>query len=98
MPEPRHWYLITYDVSEPRALRKVHKTLSAWGKPVQLSVFRTRCTERELEQLRFKLTKIIDGADRLMIIRLCEGCASRVSVQGDLMVDFDPEPPPFQIV
>lgn len=98
MPEPRHWYLITYDVSEPRALRKVHKTLSAWGKPIQLSVFRTRCTDRELEQLRFELTKLIADADRLMIIRLCEGCASRVTVQGDLQVDFDPEPPPFQLL
>lgn len=98
MAEPRHWYLITYDVSDPAALRRTHKTLSSWGKPVQFSIFRVRCTEREMEHLRFELAGILDSADRLMVVRLCEGCASRVTVQGNDLVTFDPEPPPFQIL
>lgn len=52
MPEPRPWHLVVYDVSE-------HKVLSAWGKPVQYSVFRVRGTGRELAHLRFELTGLI---------------------------------------
>lgn len=98
MPEPRHWHLVVYDVSEPKALRKVHKTLSAWGKPVQYSVFRVRGTARELARLRFELTKLIGANDRLMVIRLCPGCAARVTVQGADLAPLDPDPPPFRIV
>jgi hypothetical protein len=35
--EPRHWYLVLYDVSDPPALRQVNKTLKGWGKPLQYS-------------------------------------------------------------
>lgn len=97
MAEPRHWYLVLYDVSDPLALRRVHRTLTSWGKPVQLSVFRVRCTTRELEQLRHEITRLLAPDDRLMVVRLCEGCASRVTVRGADMVAFDPEPPPFKI-
>lgn len=99
MAEPRHWHLVVYDVSEPKALRKVHKLLKAWGKPVQLSVFRVRGTGRELERLRYELSLLIAATDRLMVIRLCPGCAGRVTVQGqDLTPGLDPDPPPFRIV
>ncbi|HFE46151.1 MAG TPA: CRISPR-associated endonuclease Cas2 [Nannocystis exedens] len=98
MAEPRHWYLITYDVSDPKALRRTHRTLRSWGKPVQYSIFRVRCSERQIQQLRFELANILDSEDRLMIVRLCESCASRVTVQGHNMVSFDPEPPPFEIL
>ncbi|MGK3988983.1 CRISPR-associated endonuclease Cas2 [Sorangium sp. So ce136] len=86
-----------YDVSEPKALRKVHKVLRAWGKPVQYSVFRVRGTARALARLRFGLTGLITLEDRLMFIQLCPGCATRVTIQGkDMAVDL--EPPPFRIV
>ncbi|KYF63308.1 MULTISPECIES: CRISPR-associated endonuclease Cas2 [Sorangium] len=98
MPEPRHWHLVVYDVSEPKALRKVHKVLSAWGKPVQYSVFRVRGTARELARLRFELTGLIASEDRLMFIRLCPDCATRVTVQGKDLAPLDLEPPPFRIV
>ncbi|WP_441289620.1 CRISPR-associated endonuclease Cas2 [Sorangium sp. KYC3313] len=98
MPEPRHWHLVGYDVSEPKALRKVHKVLSAWGKPVQYSVFRVRGTARELARLRFELTGLIAPTDRLMVIRLCTDCATRVTVQGHDLTPLDLEPPPFRMV
>ena len=93
MPEPRHWYLVMYDVSDPKALRRVQKTLSAWGKPVQYSVFRVRGTEREIERLRFELAKLVSAEDRLLTARLCAGCAQRVSVQGRDLAPFDLEIP-----
>jgi CRISPR-associated protein Cas2 len=98
MPEPRHLYLLAYDVSDPKRLRKVHKTLTAWGKPVQYSVFRVRSSSRELERLRFELTKLLEPDDRLLVIRLCEGCASRVSVRGKDLAPFETDVPACQIV
>ena len=99
MAEPRHWHLVVYDVSDPKMLRSVHKTLKAWGKPVQYSVFRVRGTGRELERLRFELSLMIAATDQLMVIRLCPGCAGRVTVQGqDLATGLDPDPPPFRMV
>ncbi|MEW5847824.1 MAG: CRISPR-associated endonuclease Cas2 [Myxococcota bacterium] len=95
MAEPRHWHLVMYDVSNDKALRQVHKKLTAWGKPVQYSVFRVRCTARELEQLRFELAGILEEKDRLMVARLCEGCAGRVTVRGKDLAGLDEDPPPF---
>lgn len=98
MPEPRHLYLVAYDVMEPKRLRKVHKTMTAWGSPVQYSVFRVRCTGRELGRLRFELAKILDADDRLLVVRLCAGCAARVSVRGKDLVPFETEVPACRIV
>lgn len=98
MPEPRHLYLLAYDVSDPKRLRKVHKTLTAWGKPVQYSVFRVRSSCRELERLRFELAKLLEPDDRLLVVRLCEGCASRVTVRGKDLTPFETDVPACQIV
>lgn len=97
MAEPRHWHLMMYDVSDPKALRKVHETLLAWGKPVQFSVFRVLCTTRELEQLRNQLTGLLSDDDRLTIVRLCEGCASRVSMRGKELSPWELQTPPFRL-
>ncbi len=98
MAEPRHWHLVMYDVSDVKALRLVHKLLTAWGKPVQLSVFRVRCTARELERLRFEITKHLADEDRLMVVRLCTGCAGRVTTRGKMLSVSESEPPPFRIL
>ena len=97
MPEPRHWHLMLYDVFDDKRLRRVRKHLESWGTPVQYSVFRVRGTERELERLRFELSKILDDEDRLMIVRLCPGCAGRVTMRGDMPEVFDEDVPPFRI-
>jgi CRISPR-associated protein Cas2 len=98
MPEPRHLHLLAYDVSDPKRLRKVHKTMTAWGKPVQYSVFRVRCTARELERLRFELAGLLAPDDRLLVIRLCTGCAGRVTVRGKDLVPFETDVPACRIV
>ena len=98
MPEPRHLYLVSYDVSDPKRLRRVHKTMTAWGKPVQYSLFRVRGTGRELERMRFELVKILEPDDRLLVVRLCAGCASHVSVRGKDLAPFETDVAPCRIV
>jgi CRISPR-associated protein Cas2 len=98
MAEQRHWYLLIYDVRDDKRLRKVHKLCLAWGHPVQLSVFRVRGTERELARLEFELARVMEPEDRLLLVRLCPGCAGRVSVKGEQLEPFDLEIPNCRIL
>ena len=98
MAEAKNWYLLFYDVFDDARLRATHKVLSAWGHPVQFSVFRVRATNRELERLRFELAEVLDPADRLMVVRLCPHCSKTVSVRGKELSPFTIDPPPFRIL
>jgi CRISPR/Cas system-associated endoribonuclease Cas2 len=60
-------------------------------------VFRVHCTARELEQLRFEVTKPMSDDDRLIIVRLCDGCLARMSVRGKPLSPLELEPPPVRM-
>lgn len=55
----RHTYVVSYDVSDPKRLRHVFKTMRGYGDHLQLSVFRCDLSARELVELRAKLSTII---------------------------------------
>lgn len=55
----RHSYIVTYDVCDPKRLRKVYKLMLGYGDHLQLSVFRCELSHRELVELRTKLSEII---------------------------------------
>ncbi len=55
----RQTYVVSYDVSSPKRLRKVFKTLRGYGDHVQLSVFRCELSAREFVELRSKLLAIV---------------------------------------
>jgi len=55
----RHTYVVTYDVSDPRRLRQVYRTMLGFGDHLQLSVFRCELNARELVELRAKLRGIV---------------------------------------
>lgn len=73
------WYLISYDVREPKRLRAVAKHLEGYGERLQYSVFRCRLGERELERLRWELSKKMKGEDDLLVVGLCARCGERVT-------------------
>lgn len=73
------WYLVAYDVRDPKRLREVAKHLEGYGQRLQFSVFRCRLTERELERLRWELTQKMKKEDDLLIVGLCARCGSKVS-------------------
>src|SRR3970282_2315106 len=98
MPEPRHWHLLLYDVSDDKVLRRVHRILKDWGRALQYSVFRVRCTARELERLRFELLQFLGDDDRRGVVRLCNGCAGRITTRGRDLAPLDLEQAPCRIV
>jgi CRISPR-associated protein Cas2 len=48
-------YLLTYDIREPRRLRRVHQVATDYGEPPQYSVFVCDLTDAELVGLRLAL-------------------------------------------
>lgn len=98
MPEPRHVYLVMYDVREPKRLKRVHKVLREWGEPVQYSVFNVRATRREIEELRYRLARVLKPEDSVLWFRLCAICANQLVVQGEPRVELEANPPRTRVV
>lgn len=62
------YYLVCYDVVEPKRWRKVYKVMNAFGERIQYSVFKCRLSQKQLAELRHKLVKIMSAnEDRLLI-------------------------------
>ena len=74
----RQWHLISYDVRDPKRLRRVAKTLESYGTRLQYSVFRCRLDARMLERLHWQLTQIMEDVDDLLVLPLCSRCAAQV--------------------
>ena len=55
----RQTYVVSYDVSDPKRLRKVFRMMRGYGDPIQLSVFRCELSRRGLVELRAALGAII---------------------------------------
>lgn len=55
----RHTFIVTYDISDPKRLRRVYKLMLGWGDHLQLSVFHCELSSREVVELRGELTRII---------------------------------------
>lgn len=56
----RQTFIVSYDISDPKRLRKVFRTMRGYGDHMQLSVFRCDMTESERLELRGKLEEIIN--------------------------------------
>ena len=98
MPE-KHWHLITYDVRDPKRLRKVAKKLEGFGERMQYSVFRCRLDRLALEKLCWELAEIMKAEDDLLVMPLCHNCAERVPLHstGDQST-WAAAPPTFRII
>lgn len=97
MAEERFWYLICYDIREPKRWRRAYKLLKGYGTSLQYSIFQCRMSRRQLERMRWELEKELDPEDSLMIAGLCAGCHSKV-VARNTRADLREEEPRFRIV
>jgi CRISPR-associated protein Cas2 len=67
----RRHYLVTYDICDPKRLRRVFKTMKGFGAHLQLSVFQCDLPEIDLVRMKAALTEIIDQReDQVLIIDL----------------------------
>lgn len=92
----RDWWLVAYDVRDDRRLRRVAKHMEGYGERLQYSLFRCHLSKREVERLRWELSKILMPSDSLMVIGLCGTCAARV--RNAYSRDEWPAEPPGYII
>lgn len=52
MAESKNWYLVCYDIRDPKRWRKAYKLLQGYGESVQFSIFRCWLSQRELTSQR----------------------------------------------
>lgn len=70
----RRCYLVTYDIREPKRLRRVHKLMKAYGEAWQYSVF--YCVLRDIDRVRLEndLRGLVNlRIDNVLIIDLGAG-------------------------
>jgi CRISPR-associated protein Cas2 len=73
-----HWWLICYDVRDPKRLRKAAKHMEGYGERMQYSVFRCWLTPLEKERLRWELTELLAPEDDVLLIPLCSSCVDGI--------------------
>lgn len=65
----RHRYLVAYDVSDPKRLRRTFKTMKGYGDPLQYSVFQCNLSDVEKQKLVEALSEVIKhDEDRVMLV------------------------------
>jgi CRISPR-associated protein Cas2 len=76
-------YLVCYDISDPKRLRKVARCCEDFGFRKQLSVFLVRASATDFVRLRSRLYDIIDlNADQVLFIPLSESGLQRMESIG----------------
>lgn len=64
-------YLVAYDISDPKRLRRIHRAMCGYGDALQLSVFRCELSATERILMLEALTKIINPReDQVLIVNL----------------------------
>ena len=80
--EQKFWYVVAYDITEPKRWRKVYKLLHGYGRRLQYSIFRCRLTPLQMEKLRWELEKLLTEEDSLLVLTLCEACEKRTAAHN----------------
>lgn len=64
----KHWYVLAYDIRDPRRLQRTHRRLKREGMALQKSVFGLRVTGRALQALKADINDLVD--DQIDDVRL----------------------------
>lgn len=97
MGEPRRWYLIAYDIHDPKRWRKVYDLIRGYGERLQLSVFRCMLDDRQREKLRWEVRQQMAAEDSLLLLGLCNNCVDRVQAINP-KEQWPEDPAPFKIL
>ena len=66
-----HFYVVSYDVCDPKRWRRVFKVMNGRGEWLQLSVFQCRLSRRGIAELTAALTDIVKhDEDHVVILDL----------------------------
>ena len=67
----RRLYLVTYDICDPKRLRRVYKTMKGFGAHLQLSVFQCELPDMDAVMMKAALAEVINHQeDHVLIVDL----------------------------
>ena len=93
------WWLVSYDVHNAKRLRKCAHLLEGYGERLQLSVFRCWMSRTRMEELRWKLTELLDPEDDVLLIPLCGDCVKGIiPLRTQDEFEWPPAPPRYLII
>lgn len=76
-------FLVCYDISDPKRLRKVAKICEDFGYRRQLSVFLVRVSATEFVRLRTRLYEAVNlDEDQVLFLPLCGKCCGGIESLG----------------
>ena len=76
-------YIVAYDISHPKRLRKVATACEDFGMRKQFSVFLCRLSATDFVRLRSRLYDIINlEEDQVLFIPLCGKCVHQIEALG----------------
>jgi CRISPR-associated protein Cas2 len=76
-------YIVAYDISDPKRLRKVATVCEDFGYRKQFSVFLCRVSATDLVRLRSRLYDIINlTEDQVLFIPMCAKCVNGIEALG----------------
>jgi CRISPR-associated protein Cas2 len=62
-------YVLSYDISDPKRLRQMHKLAKGFGRPLQYSVFACLLRREDRIRLAARIERVINSAeDRVIIV------------------------------
>lgn len=65
-------YIVCYDISDPKRLRRVARIMEGYGERVQLSVFECPLDAPRYRAMKARIRRVIDPEqDRVRYYRLC---------------------------
>lgn len=72
--------VIAYDIVDDRRRVKLHTLLLGYGTPVQRSVFECILTDRQLRDVKRRISKVIRrGHDDVRLYPLCAACRANAA-------------------
>lgn len=100
MTSDSKWYLVCYDIRDPKRLRLAAKKIQGYGHRMQYSVFRCWLSDKQLQQLRWELTQELTPQDDVLFIPLCHQCVQGLETTHSTLKkpDWPNQPKPFEIV
>jgi CRISPR-associated endonuclease Cas2 len=63
-------YLIAYDITDPKRLRKIHALVASWGIMQQKSLYESTAARPELVEWCYALVQQMQEGDRVHLIHL----------------------------
>lgn len=86
----RHLYIICFDITDPKRLRRVANHMEDHGQRIQYSVFECYLTDKQLNHLQQQLKATINPReDHIRYYQLCPKCHKKIQHSGSACLTPD---------